>query len=266
MTRRLCCLAAVIAIAGCDLPMGNLAGRATDEWTRTYQLADGGELHIGNTNGRIDVEGTDGTAVEVHAERIAKAATDEGARELLPRIKINEDVKPNRIAIDTERMSGIMLGAGVEVRYVVRLPKKAALDVSNTNGIITLKALNGKIKARTTNGGVRGYDLTGGVDAETTNGGVDVDFASVGLESIKLTTTNGGVSIGLPDSAKADVVATCTNGGIRVENAKLEVSEQSRRRVEGKMNGGGASIELSTTNGGVRIRGHANRVDRTQTN
>jgi hypothetical protein len=259
MFRRLACLVAVAALAACNIAIGSLPGRATDEWTKSYQLAPGGELHIGNTNGRIDVEGIEGATVEVRAERIAKATTDDAARELLPRIKINEQVKSDRIALDTERLSGIMLGAGVEVRYHVRAPKNAAFDISNTNGVITLKALSGHIKAHTTNGGVRGNDLTGAIDASTTNGAVDIDFAAVGRDPIKLSTTNGGVSIELPESAKADVVAACTNGGISVTGVNLDTTERSRRRVEGKLNGGGASIDLKTTNGGIRIRGRSER-------
>jgi len=267
MARRLVlCLAAVVALGGC---VGNLAlnGRATDEWTRSYQLAAGGQLRIENTNGRIDVEGVDGSTVEVKAERIAKATTDTGAEELLPRIKIEEDVKPDRIDIRTSRMSGIMIGASIEVRYHVRAPKAAKLHVTNTNGIITLTALSGDVEAHTTNGGVRGSDLGGAVDASATNGGVTMDFASVGKDSIRLSTTNGGVVIGLPDSAKADVVATCTNGGINVNGVKMEISEQSRRRLEGKMNGGGASIELKTTNGGIRIRARegAEKAEKSET-
>jgi DUF4097 and DUF4098 domain-containing protein YvlB len=259
MIRRLSCLVAVVALAACDVSIGNLAGRATEEWTKTYQLAPGGELQIGNTNGRIDIQGVDGNTIDVHAEKIAKATTDEGARELLPRIKINEDVKPDRISIETGKMGGIMLGAGVEVRYTIRAPKNVVVDVTNTNGLITLKGLTGKIKARTTNGGVRGNELAGALEASATNGGVNVDFTSVGRDAISLSTTNGGVSIELPDDAKADVVATCTNGGISVSGIKLEMTEQSRRRVEGKLNGGGAAIDLKTTNGGIRIRGRSER-------
>jgi hypothetical protein len=259
MIRRLSCLVAVLALTACDVSIGNLAGRATENWAKTYQLAPGGELQIGNTNGRIDIEGADGDTVDVRAEKIAKATTDDAARELLPRIKIDEDVKPDRIKIETARMGGIMLGAGVEVRYTVRAPKNAVIEVTNTNGLISLTRLSGKIRARTTNGGVRGNELSGSVDASATNGGVNVDLASVGRDPITLTTTNGGVSIDLPEDAKADLVATCTNGGISVSGVKMETTEQSRRRVEGKLNGGGASIELKTTNGGIRIRGRSER-------
>jgi hypothetical protein len=244
-----------IALAGCDMSVGHLTGRATDEWTHHYSLSPGGEVRIVNTNGRIEVEGVEGADLEVRAERIARAATDTGAAELLPRITIKEDVRPDRVSIETERMSGFMIGASFEVRYHVRAPKNAIVTVNNTNGVIALTALGGKVFARTTNGGVNAKGLTGGLEARTTNGGLNIDFASTGAEKVTMHTTNGGVTVALPDNAKADLSASWTNGGINISpDLKVEVSERSRRRFEGRMNGGGTPIELHTTNGGIRVR------------
>ena len=248
-------LPAALIAAGCDLSLGHLTARATDEWSRSYPLDAGGEVRIVNTNGKIEIEGTDGSTVEVRAEKIARGATDAAARELLPRITIKEDIKPDRVWLETERMSGIMIGAAFEVRYHVRAPKRAVVNVTNTNGQVALAALNGKVRAQTTNGGVNGRNLSGGVDARSTNGGVTIDLASVGSDSITLRTTNGGVTLTLPDKAKANLTASCTNGGINVSALEnLEISEQSRRRLEGRLNGGGTSIEVRTTNGGIRVR------------
>jgi DUF4097 and DUF4098 domain-containing protein YvlB len=183
--------------------------------------------------------------------------TDTAARELLPRIEIKEDVQPDRVSVETARISGIMFGAAYEVRYHVRAPKNAVIDARNTNGRVTVTDLSGKVVAHTTNGGVTGKGLSGGVDARATNGGVTIELASVGSDRIMLRTTNGGVTLTVPESAKADISASCTNGGISVSGVKLEVSEQSRRHLEGKLNGGGAPIELHTTNGGVRLRSKA---------
>jgi hypothetical protein len=245
-----------VALAGCDMALhGHLTARATDEWTRTYPLTAGGEVRIVNTNGKIDIEGTDGSTVEVRAERIARGTTDAAARELLPRIVIKEVQKPDLVSLETERMSGIMFGAAFEVRYHVRAPKNAVVNVTNTNGQVALTALDGKVRAHTTNGGVNGKSLSGGVDARSTNGGVTIDMASVGADSISLRTTNGGVTLTLPDTAKATLSASCTNGGINVSSLdNLDVSDQSRRRLEGRLNGGGTPIELRTTNGGIRVR------------
>jgi hypothetical protein len=247
-------LPVALAAGGCDMSLGNLAGRATDEWTHTYPLSPGGVIHIGNTNGRIDVEGIEGSTVEVRAEKVARAATDEGARELLPRIAIKEDAKPDRISIDTERMGGLMIGAGFEIRYHVKAPRNATLDLSNTNGVIALTDMIGKVVARTTNGAVNGKNLSGAVEAHTTNGGVNVDMESVGPDRIVLGTTNGGVTLTVPENAKADVSASWTNGGINMSNVKMDVTDRSRRSLEGRLNGGGTPIELHTTNGGIRIR------------
>jgi hypothetical protein len=251
----------VLVLAGCEMSFGNLAGRATDEWTHTYPLQPGGEIQIDNANGAIDVTGIDGSTVEVKAERIAKAATDEGARELLPRIKITENATPDRIVIETEKMSGIMMGVSTEVRYHVRAPKSAKVRLINTNGRVNVTGMTGDVIAKTSNGGVVGKDLAGPVSASTTNGGVAIDLASLGAGPIELSTTNGGVALSLPESAKADVDATCTNGGIRITGLTLQLEEQSRRRVKGTLNGGGTSVRLHTTNGGVRLRSRQAAAD-----
>jgi hypothetical protein len=243
-----------LALAGCDVHLGALAGRATDEWTHTYPLTPGGQVRIGNTNGRVEIEGVEGSTVEIRAERIARGVTDTAARELLPRIEIKEDIRPDRVSVQTARMSGIMFGAAFEVRYHVRAPKNAAIDASSTNGLVTVSDLSGRVVAHTTNGGVTGKGLSGGVDARSTNGGVNIELASIGSDPIALRTTNGGVTLTVPESGKADISASCTNGSISMAGVKLEVSEQSRRHLEGKLNGGGTSIELHTTNGGVRLR------------
>lgn len=255
VSRRLVFVAALaVSAAGC-VAIHDLSGRATDEWNRTYTLDPGGELRIANTNGRIEIEGASGSAVEVRAERIARGATDAAARDLLSKIAIREDASPQRVSLETERISGIMIGVSFEVRYHVKAPKNATVNVTNTNGQVVLTGLTGKVNARTTNGGVKGEGLTGAVEARSTNGQVAIDMASVGSEPIRLHTTNGGVVLTLPEAAKADLSASVTNGGISVgEFQNLDVGEKSRRRLEARLNGGGAPIQLDTTNGGVRIR------------
>lgn len=256
-SRRLHLIAAAlplaVVLAGCDMSVGNLTARATEEWTHTYPIISGGALEIVNTNGKIDIEGIDGSTVEIRAERIAKAATEAGARELLPRIVIRESITPDHITIETERMSGIMFGAGFEVRYTVRAPKNTVIRVTNTNGQVSATRVAGRLIAHTTNGAVSATNVTGEVDARTTNGSVTVEVDAL-TAKVSLETTNGGLMLTLPDDVKADLRANCTNGGINVSGLKMETTESSRRRVEGKLNGGGMAIDLRTTNGGIRVR------------
>jgi hypothetical protein len=62
------------------------------------------------------------------------------------------------------------------------------------------------------------------------------------------------VSLTLPGDSAADITARCVNGGITINGLTLDIiGEQTRRKVEGKLNGGGTRVVLETTNGGVRL-------------
>ena len=59
---------------------------------------------------------------------------------MLPRIAIKEDVTPDRVSVQTERMTGFMIGAGFEVRYHVKKPKSATVRATTTNGGIRVRS------------------------------------------------------------------------------------------------------------------------------
>lgn len=255
-------LSAMAAIAvtwplvGCELATASYRAEARENWNQTFTVAADGQFELENTNGAIEVEPTAGTEVEVRAERIAKAGSEEAARELLKQVEIVVEATDRRVRIRTKYPSGWNRG-GSEVRYWVKVPATLAVKVENTNGRIKLANLAGAVTASTTNGGISGDGLSGPVRASTTNGGVDVEVASVHDGGIELSTTNGGVSLKLPASAKADVSASCTNGGISTGGLSLETVESSRRRLEGRLNGGGPRVRVETTNGGIRLSSSA---------
>ena len=145
-------------------------------------------------------------------------------------------------------------GMNQEVHYTVRVPAALEVRVATVNGGIELSGLKGRITAETTNGGVKAHDVSGSIDASTTNGGVEVELARVGESGAKLGCTNGGIKLTLPADAKATISARITNGGINTSGVNIETTgENSRRRLEGRMNGGGPHIDIEGTNGGIRI-------------
>jgi hypothetical protein len=239
-------------IAACG-PMGPYTGEAHDTWTRTYDVNKTAEVTIVNVNGRVEVEGVDGTKVEVQAERVAHGATDQLARELLPKIEITERSTPDLVHVETGRMAGILIGASFEVRYHVKTPKTTVVRVSTVNGGVEVRALGGRTTARTTNGGIVAKDIVGALEARTVNGGVRAGFAAIGTNDITLSTVNGGVRLTLPESAKATVNATWVNGGFNSAGLKFETRESGKRHFEGLLNGGGTPINVNTVNGGIRI-------------
>ncbi len=249
-------LALIVSAVGCDVAFQGLNASASDQWKRTYTLAEGGRVAIANINGEIEVlPSADASTVEVVAERRVRASSEEAARRELQSIEIKEQAGPSEIRIEVPRRpsGGHHFGGhSVEVRFKVKVPKSASLDLSTMNGGVSMSGVDGAAKVETTNGGISGADLGGAVDASTTNGGITVSVTSVQPEGIRLDTTNGGIDLRVPATAKATISARWTHGGFETVGLKPE-GQSERRRYEGKLNGGGPRIELSTTNGGIKI-------------
>jgi hypothetical protein len=255
-------LAVTLAVAGCDIAVdghgglgfGLAAGKANDQWTRTYHVAAGGRVEIININGRITAEASEGTAVEVLADRTAKGTTDEAAKDLLGRIEMREEVGADRVRVEVRapRMSG---PSGHEFTWTVKVPRGVSVDLRTVNGGIRLANLDGDVRARSTNGAIKGTALlASSVDAAVTHGGVEIEMAkAVTSGTFELEAVNGGVSINLPADSRADIAGRCVNGGITSDLQLETVGEQNRRRLDAKLNGGGARVSLETVNGGVRI-------------
>jgi DUF4097 and DUF4098 domain-containing protein YvlB len=249
-------------LAACDLSvdgsgglsLGMFSARAQDEWNRTYPFRPGGRLEIINVNGRITAEPNDGSSVEIRAERVARVATEEAARELLSAIEMREEVGDERVRIEVRAPQ--RNGGGHEIRWTVRVPKGVNVDFRTVNGGVRMSGLDGEVRARSTNGGVSGQALHAtAVDAAVTNGGVEIELANAPTSgTFELEAVNGGVSLALPADSRADVTLRCVNGAVAVSGLDVEADgEQSRRLVQGRLNGGGARVTMSTTNGGVRL-------------
>jgi hypothetical protein len=252
---RVAAIAVLCATLGaCDLALSSFNEQATDTWAKKYPLSDGGRLEVKNTNGFIRVD-VGGDQVEVSAERVARAATPEAAKEMLKQIEVMEDVTADRVRLETKRPQGGFGRGSVEVRYTIRIPASAQVELQNTNGEVRVIGVTRGTRISTTNGAIDGRGLGGEVRASTTNGGVDLELASV-TQAVTVSTTNGGVTVSVPSTAKADLQATCTNGGIDVKGLDLDIEgERTRRRLAGRLNGGGPRLEVSTTNGAIEIRG-----------
>jgi len=250
----------LVALQGCDVVTADLKHSETAEWRKTYELSPGGRVEINNVNGRIDVEPSAGNTVEVVAQKLAKATTPAAAKEALERIEIREEVSPSTVQKESVSIStrlprggGWFDMGGAQVKYSVRVPAGAEVKFTTVNGGVSVTGLSGRVTAETTNGGVVAREISGTIDASTTNGGVDVELARLGEGGAKLGCTNGGIKLRLPADAKASISASVTNGGIDTSGLSIETTQSSRRRLEGRLNGGGAPIQIEGTNGGIRI-------------
>jgi len=248
-------LAAALSLtAGCDIALSGAREEATETVNRSFPLSPGGTLDIATTNGRIEVVGGSGSTVEVKAVKVAKAATKEGAAELLKKLQIKEEVTADLVKLRAERNRGTGAsltgwGTSAEVRYYVKVPANTKVILNTTNGEIEVENVTAA-QMETVNGQINGRGLGGDVKASTVNGGVDITLAAV-TGDVNVETTNGGVTVRLPGDAKALLLGRTTNGGLSVDGLQVEEVERSRRRLEARLNGGGRRIEAETTNGGI---------------
>ncbi len=251
-------LAAAISLTACDVVVNSIEGvggvKATDTWTRTYTVEGAGAgVTVVNVNGRIEVEAVDGNQVDVRAEITARGGTEQAAKDLLKQVQILEEASPAQIRLETKHQKTFGR-QGVEVKYFLKVPKTIKVSLETVNGGINVVGVEGGVQADTTNGGVQGRLLSNSVRATTTNGGIKLQLSSLGGDGVELETTNGGIELQLPENAKATLAVRCVNGGISVNGLDLEkTGESSRRRLDGRINGGGTPVRAETVNGGIRI-------------
>jgi hypothetical protein len=245
----------LVAVSGCDIVTADLKARETAEWRKSYQLSPGGRVEVRNVNGRIEVQPSEGNTVEIVALKSARAGSPEAAKEALGRIEIVDSSSGDLIKVETRlpRGGGMFNMGSSEVRYTVKVPAAAEVEFATVNGGVEVTGLTGRIKTETTNGGIVGRRIGGPIEASTTNGGVEVDVTRVAENGVRLGCTNGGIKLRLPSDAKANISASVTNGGISADGLAIEVTESSRRRLEGRLNGGGPQVRLEGTNGGIII-------------
>ena len=231
-----------------------LTARATDSWVRSYSLTPNGEFQIVGGNGKVDIQGGDGTTIEVTAERVAVASTEASAKEIVPRIKIREDVAPDKVVLQSVGLEGLVIGVEVLINYRVTVPRTAKVRVRTANGAITVSDISGTAVLTTANGGVTATELRGGIDARTVNGALSVDFATLGESPVDLRTTNGNLSLKVPSDAGATMTVTTVNGKVTLENLTTEpIGEQTKRRQRVRLNRGGTPVDINTVNGAVFV-------------
>jgi bifunctional DNA-binding transcriptional regulator/antitoxin component of YhaV-PrlF toxin-antitoxin module len=245
--------------AGCDLAMREFNTEETAEWRKSYPLDAGGRVEIINVNGKIVVEPSEGNTVDVVALKKGRGATPEAAKAALGRVTFGENVSSSLVKIDTKiaRLEGIVVNqGGVQVDYTVKVPVGAEVRFTTVNGGIEISGLQGRVIAETTNGGVTTRNVAGQLQASTTNGGLDIDLSKIADGGVRLDCVNGGIKVRVPRDAKATISANIANGGISAGDLQIDATgDNTKRRLEGHLNGGGPRVQIVGVNGGITLTG-----------
>ena len=156
----------------------------------------------------------------------------------------------------------------VEVRRL-----KGSLNAETSNGPVELDDIDGAVDVRTSNGHIRAEGIRGALDATTSNSNIHATLEKVD-GAVCVQSSNGGIDLSLPPNTQSAVRAHTSNSGITLHlpgevNARLSAGtsnasissdfemrmrgEISKHHIEGSIGNGGPLIDLSTSNGQIRI-------------
>ncbi len=152
---------------------------------------------------------------------------------------------------------------------------RGSVDAQTSNGPVELIDIDGDAKAHSSNGHIRTEGLRGGLEAdtsnssinarleqvpagrpvrlETTNGSVELSLPANFANDIRVSTSNSGVTLHMPYQVNAHVTARTTNSSISSDFEVRMRGEFSKNRLEGVIGNGGPLIDLSTSNGNIRL-------------
>lgn len=244
------------------------AARYTERFERVLPASASVEVRLTNVNGSVSIATWDRASVEIVAEKSLDSRSRADADEAFDEIEIVVAERAGRIEIETRRPKhshGFFdwifgRSRNASVRYELRVPRLAALDLRTVNGNVTTDGAGGGQLLRSTNGKITVRAAHDSVEAHTTNGSIQVELVEAPARlDVDLGSTNGSITLALPGSAGGRVAARTVNGSVRSDLPLTLEGASSRRRLSGRLNAGGpGSIDLRTTNGSIRIH----RVDR----
>lgn len=226
----------------------------TDNYDRTFPLAEGGSVSLENINGDVVVEVWDSPEVRVQAEKKASS------QELLDALEIEVDVETNAVLIDTKYPKSRHGSWGgdrhMSVSFTLTVPRSSALDdIDLVNGNLDVRGVRGGISADCVNGIVTIQDVAGEIEVSTVNGAIQAELRDLAeVSDVDLDSVNGAVRLDLPAYANADLEAETVNGeitngfGLSVKKGKYVGAS-----MRGEVGGGGTRVAVETVNGRISI-------------
>jgi hypothetical protein len=259
-------LAVALCLSGCDLEDFEGMSKVTEDFSKTYPLAEGGTIEVFTKNGSVEILGWEKDSVEIRGTKSARS------KEELARVTVDIAATPNSLVIKSIFPDNRPNGKGV--RYVIRAPYKSkvtTVDSSNghirveevaqvtkldtSNGSITVHRSAGPLVADTSNGSIRISDTKGDLRLDTSNGRIEAEEVA---GAIQADTSNGAIRASVADPKPGETLRFKTsNGSVEVTMKRyagnplvLESSNGSLTlRIPENIN---ATVDAETSNGGIQ--------------
>ncbi len=270
-----CLLCLTLLPAGCTFDIGSWAMQAKYERTvrLSAPLSPGSTFAAETHNGSITTNGADVADCDLTATIVARAATEEEAKELAEKIEIKLEPSGNRLTVRIKRPTRLV-NKSVSVSLDATVPNQTDLGLRTHNGAVRVADITGHVNATTHNGKVTTERISGAVVLETHNGAVactelsgDAKLkthngsvkayyseAAPSANDISITTYNGGIEFTAPPGLSARIDASTHNGSINTDLPITVSGKVNKRQLAGTIGSGQGRLHLETHNGSIRIR------------
>lgn len=247
-----------------------------------YDVQPGGRLNLETFNGSVEVRSWDQNKVDISGTKYANSTA------LRDAIKIEASATPGLVSVRAVRPPEHHGSMGV--KFVVRVPRDITLDrVTSSNGGVKVESVNGAVHAHTSNGGVQLTQVHGDMDVTTSNGGIELNDATGNMvlrtsnghiqaehvsgpvsadssngsitiafnvppkNDVHASTSNSSIEVSMPDASAVRVRANTSNGSISSDWDLSAQGEKTKNHLEGSIHGGGALLDLETSNGSIKL-------------
>jgi hypothetical protein len=219
--------------------------------TREWPSDDLDEIIASTENGGITASVADAGTVTAVITRRCKGRDKSDAEDHIDNVVVEDAIVDNQLHLSAEMPSSSNRGYGAS--FDIDAPAQLFLDLSTSNGSISIQGFTGGALLRTSNGGIDVVELQDGIDAHTSNGAITCDLTALGTdEEALLSTSNGRITLTLPGDVDATFEAHTSNGSVEVsgfDDIDFDVNDSTHKT--GTIGNGGATISLSTSNGGI---------------
>jgi len=148
----------------------------------------------------------------------------------------------------------------IRQRVVLRLPRRAGLEISEIGGDVAIGGVARLLVIRNVIGRVRAARAAGLIVVGDVNGAVDMAFAPGAASSIKIGGVNGDVDLRFDGEVNADLDAWGVAGAIKpdLQNVEIRPSDPVWAGLKARIGAGGSAIEINDVNGNVTLSKAAN--------
>jgi DUF4097 and DUF4098 domain-containing protein YvlB len=126
-----------------------------------------------------------------------------------------------------------------------------------SNGAIKASGVRGTFEATTSNGpieaSVEDIESSRPLRAKTSNGPVRLKIARLKNNDVIAQTSNGPITLTLPPGTSARLKAGTSNSSVDCDFDLTNTVTRSKTRIDGTIGSGGPLLDLSTSNGPIRV-------------